>query len=696
MSFINFNDYFYDNYEELHKRFIIKNNSLGKILEIFTKLQISLRDFTKTINNLVIKDYPLFPEQNSTQYEALEYIKFILTILTTQYNVEIELIKNQILGPIKEKKEENFKKEKELYLELKKLNAKYNDSLIILEKSKEKFYQSANIAEMSTNSIKEISLRKLNNDIDKEQQNLYNLLEQKSIESLNEAKKNDEKYIDLLKEANINRENNIKKQYEFLQFYSEMEFNDFKLYKSVLLDYLCNLKTKNSIIKENLIEMEEKINQMNMDKDIKLLITKYKTDKKPENKINYHPYIPKIESMDCFKDNSYKLYYDTIVALKSYINILPDFDIKKETKKEELRELSKIFFSLNINYDESVKERILNILQEDWIHEFFLVILSKQRTNGRYCRTKKVILDLSEIINYIIDICYKSLNYMTVKTCIIISQTFYYEENQKKIYLFNYLIKNRWIRMPTFWRDIIDVMIANEVKKVTEDTHARIKKTNLDNIVFSQSLAYITSMRDFKIDKRITLKIIDEVMNKYQLSQEFKGLVYNSIGDAKYIEELRNEYKANPDLEQKILEQIKIEEDEEKIKKEKEKEKENENKEKLKDNENNQEKNENEEIKDNINEEKRDNNIEDNKIIEKESNQKEENKDKIIIDENKNIEEKGENYMQDNYIGNNKDIQNENIINDDKNNKIIENENINKDLESNNIIVNDEKKEQDK
>ena len=189
MSLINFNDYFYDNYEELHKRFIIKNNSLGKILEIFTKLQISLRDFTKTINNIVINDYPLFPEQNSTQYEALEYIKFILTILTTQYNVEIELIKNQILVPIKEKKEENFKKEKELYLELKKINAKYNDSLVVLQKSKEKFYQTANIAEMSTKSVKEISLRKLNNDIDKEQQNLYNLLEQKSIEALNEAKK---------------------------------------------------------------------------------------------------------------------------------------------------------------------------------------------------------------------------------------------------------------------------------------------------------------------------------------------------------------------------------------------------------------------------------------------------------------------------------------------------------------------------
>ena len=110
MSSIKFEDCFYNNFEELHKRFILKNASMGNILEIFSKLQIVLRDFTKNIHNIIIKDYQLFPEQVSTQNEALEYIKYILAIVTTQYNVEIELIKNKIIEPLRIKKDEKRKR----------------------------------------------------------------------------------------------------------------------------------------------------------------------------------------------------------------------------------------------------------------------------------------------------------------------------------------------------------------------------------------------------------------------------------------------------------------------------------------------------------------------------------------------------------------------------------------------------------
>ena len=558
MSSIKFEDCFYNNFEELHKRFILKNASMGNILEIFSKLQIVLRDFTKNIHNIIIKDYQLFPEQVSTQNEALEYIKYILAIVTTQYNVEIELIKNKIIEPLRIKKEENLKKEKEIYMELIKTNTKYSEILKNLQKAKEKYYQSANIAEMSTRSAKELVLRKLNNDADKEQQNLSYLLEQKSLEALNEAKKNNEKYMDLIKEGNLIREKDIQKQYELLEFYKETEYNDFKFYNSLILDYLCHLKTENSIIKGNLIQMEEKINQMDINKDIQLLLKKYSSNKKPDKTLIYELYQPKFDLSKCLKEDSYKLYYETISTLKSYINICPEFDIKKESIKEELRELCKIFFSLNINYDECVNKRIMEILKEEWIHNFFLVILSKQRTNGRYRRTKKLIIDLGIIMNFIIDISYKTLNYMSAKTCIILTQTFYYEEKNKqnKVYLYNYIKNNKWLKMPNFWRDIINLMVASEVKKLTESLQDQVKKASLDNIVFSQILAYGTSMRDFDIDKRIILKIIDEFIKKYEISQEFCELIYNSIGDKDYVEKLRKEYLDEPDLEQKIVKDI--------------------------------------------------------------------------------------------------------------------------------------------
>ena len=189
MSIVVFREHFYGKYEELHKRFLLKCSAVDNLIEIFSKLQNALKEFSKSINNVVVKDNPLFPEQESTQNEAIEYIKFILTIQTTQFNIEIDLLKDKIIDILRTKKEENFKKEKELYSEFKKINNKYNDSIINLQKAKEKYFQSANLAEMSTKSAKEISLRKLNNIIDKKQQNLNSMLEQRSIETLKDAKK---------------------------------------------------------------------------------------------------------------------------------------------------------------------------------------------------------------------------------------------------------------------------------------------------------------------------------------------------------------------------------------------------------------------------------------------------------------------------------------------------------------------------
>ena len=678
---INFKDYFWDKCEDLHKRYIFKNTTKGNILELFSKLQIALTDFCKLINDTVVKDYSLFPEQNTTQNEAIEYIKYIFTIQTTQYNLAIELLKNNIILPFKTKKEEDFKKEKELYNEFRKISIKFNESMLNLQKIKEKFYQCANIAEMSTMSAKQINIRKLNNNNDKEQQNLSNLLEQKSIEALIEAKKNDEKYTELIKETNINREKFIEKQTELLNFYKEKEYDDISNYKTLLLDYLSTLKNQNNVIKENLIEMEEKITKMNISKDLQILIDDYSSDKKPMEEINYEFYEPKIDIKNCFKDDEYTLYYNTISTMKSYINILPDFDINLESKKQEIRDLCKIFFSLNLNYNEEHKQRLLELLKEEWSHEYFLVILSKQRTNARYCRNKNLIYDLSEILNLIINISEKKLNYKNAKNCIILSQTFFYEENKNKIYLYNYIKNNKWIRNPNFWRGLIDTMINKELKDLQKNNNINeeMLKVNLDNIIFSQVLSYTTTMKDFQVDQRIIIKIIDQFMKKYEISKQLNDAIYNNIGDENYVEKLRKEYESNPDLEQKIIDEINSEENNDKQQKEQTNEIDI----------NKEGKDEEQEIKDEKNIEIKHNENNTNNELEKEE---EKNNLNIIINEDKseiNNEKNIENY---DYEGR----QNKEEITNNENNELIENNNDNKDNEKNNIIKKDENEEDNK
>ena len=94
---IHFKDYFWGKFEDLHERYYLKKITISNIIELFTRLQESMSHFSKELNTLITKDYILFPEQRSSKYDALEFIKLILTIQSTQLNVGVEVIKSRIL-----------------------------------------------------------------------------------------------------------------------------------------------------------------------------------------------------------------------------------------------------------------------------------------------------------------------------------------------------------------------------------------------------------------------------------------------------------------------------------------------------------------------------------------------------------------------------------------------------------------------
>ena len=216
---INFKDYFWGKCDDLHERYHLKRITMSNIIDFFTYIKNYMSIFANQINDLITKDIILYPENKTTKYEAMEFIKLLLTIQSTQLNVGIEIIKTRILDTIKVEKEEEIK-EKELYTELNKLINKYEESKSSVIKAKEKFYQSCKIAEKSIqeakifelkekdkenyNTINEISSNNNNKNIININENNETLvkLEQKYLEDLIEARNNDEKYIEGLKETN--------------------------------------------------------------------------------------------------------------------------------------------------------------------------------------------------------------------------------------------------------------------------------------------------------------------------------------------------------------------------------------------------------------------------------------------------------------------------------------------------------------
>ena len=572
---IHFKDYFWGKCEDLHERYNLKKITISNIIELFTRLQSSMHNFSEELNSLITKDYILYPEQKTSKYDAMEFIKLILTIQSTQLNIGIEVIKKRILETIKIEKQEEII-EKELFNDLQKNINKYEESKSNLLKIKEKFYQSAKSAEMATYQAKQFVLKekekerknsinynnndnnldKSNNHSNNDNNDISAKLEQKSLDNLLEAKKNDEKYLEILKETNNYREIVNKKQNDLLKYYENIENKDHQLYTFILKDYCNFLKNDNTIMKGNIVQLEEKINKIDYNKDIISLINIYGSEKKPEKIIKYKPYIPEFEKEDLNDDYDLKLTlnYKMIMSMKPFItNICPNYDIELETKKQQMRELLQIILNNNENviFTNDDKNQLLSYINEDWGQKSFLYFLSKIRTTGQYCRGEELVKYLAEILEKILFFAEKNTDYESAKNCIILSQTYYYEEKNtlKKIYLVDLISGNQWLKKPEFWRNIIDVMIKEDIEKIKnmnkdkEKINQKEQKESIKNIVFGQVISYINNMKDFKLENKIILKIVDEFIEKYKIGKELSKNIYDNIATEKEIEKLRKEYK---------------------------------------------------------------------------------------------------------------------------------------------------------
>ena len=481
-----------------------------------------------------------------------------------------------MLETIKIEKEEEIL-EKELFNDLKKNINKYEETKVNLNKSKEKFYQSAKIAENSILQAKEFALKEKekeniisndtnnndnanpsnnnsNNNLNNENSEQLIKLEQKSLENLLEARKSDEKYMEMIKEANNLREIVNNKQNDLLKFYENIENKDHQLYTLLLRDYYSFLKTDNSVMKANLNQLEDKINKINYNKDIIELINIYGSEKKPEKVIKYRPYEPELEFINSTYEQELTLNYQIIMAMKPFIkDLCPNFDIELETKKQEMRELYHKILSNNenVSFTDEDKTKLTNFINEDWGQKYFLYFLSKVRSSGKFCRGEELVKYLAEILEKILFFAKKNLDYESAKNCIILSQTYYYEDKNtsNKIYLVELISGNEWLKQPDFWRNIIDVMIKEEIEKIkvlnkdNPNLNIKVQEENINNIVFGQVISYINNMKDFKLDNKIIVKIVDEFMEKYKIEKKLSKNIYDNIGNEKEIEKLRKEYK---------------------------------------------------------------------------------------------------------------------------------------------------------
>ena len=551
----NFDKYLWNRYEPLHDRLMKKIAYLSKVLSNFNDIYNVKKDYYKALKPLIKEDIQVCKEEDS-----FENVLSTVKTSNEKYNEYEKEMYKEIITNIKDLIDK-MKKEKNFYDDFIKSLLIYKDEKRKMEKLKNVYHSNAAIAEKATLYLKELVIKKkINNDPLINQQ--IDICENESKNRLMIMSKDCSSYITSLESVNVLRTKLNNKQTQLLKMYEELERDDKNLY-SKIMEIIHKYQKKILDFTGEKVDITEGIQKnINIEKDIRELVISLRSKEKPEKEIPYCHYPTEMDFDKCHDIKDYKVTNEVVKTMKQYSDkIFMDYDEQLEDKKNKLRELIYKFFDMNRLTDIEDKDKLLEYLKDERTHELFLIILSKLRTNNRFCREKSLIELLADIIINILNGAQKKKDYETAKNCIILSQTFFYndESKNKKVYILEYIKKHPWLQSLEFWKDFVLIMTLKEFQKFEDmNIDAKInivKKKNITDkikpkigeVLFSQIIPYVGNMIEFHVEKKYIVKIIDDINEQFNYLgdtnlESIYNLVCNSKEELKKVkEEIKND-----------------------------------------------------------------------------------------------------------------------------------------------------------
>ena len=551
----NFDKYLWNRYEPLHDRLMRKIAYLSKVLSNFNDIYNVKKEYYKALKPLIKEDIQVCKEEDSFE-NVLNTVK----TSNEKYNEYEKEMYKEIITNIKDLIDK-MKKEKNFYDDFIKSLLIYKEEKRKMEKLKNVYHSNAKIAEKATLYLKELVIKKkINNDPLINQQ--IDLCENESKNRLMIMSKDCSSYVTSLESVNVLRTKLNNKQTQLLKMYEELERDDKNLY-SKIMEIIHKYQKKILDFTGEKVDITEGIQKnINIEKDIRELVISLRSREKPEKEIPYCHYPTEMDFDKCHDIKDYKVTNEVVKVMKQYSDkIFMDYDEQLEDKKNKLRELIYKFFDMNRLTDIEDRDKLLEYLKDERTHELFLIVLSKLRTNNRFCREKSLIELLADIIINILNGAQKKKNYETAKNCIILSQTFFYndESKNKKVYILEYIKKHPWLQSLGFWKDFILIMILKEFQKFEDmNIDAKInivKKKNITDkikpkigeVLFSQIIPYVGNMIEFHVDKKNIVKIIDDINEQFNYLgdknlESIYNLVFNSKEELQKVkEEIKND-----------------------------------------------------------------------------------------------------------------------------------------------------------
>lgn len=407
------------------------------------------------------------------------------------------------------------------YIKLEKAKYNYFDKMNELElyfHNNENVNNNMNNSKIS-NKVKEkekknnIGNNIINNDDEIEKKKINELTEYRQIykNTLDDINNSKRTYI-----AKINEISNEIQEFNINE--NNMLYNIFKIFDENILSLL-NEIDKSCKLYENNKNIIEKLNvefSNSLNFDNKIFIN-----------FQFEEYNPKYTDMNNKKDLS--------VIQKMHKLIGFEFDKisnnNDDMNNKDNNALFIIIMDKFINEGKQLNEKEKKLLknlfnQEKYIKEF-LNKLNNIRINKKLFYNKDKFDILFELFTFI----YSKVSFGDekkhdlIKLLMILSETFYYKNNNKKIFLNNELKMPPELKDIKFWIRYIELEIQIEYKKLNKNN----KKNNNSKYEYIVLLSNITHLKENIVEKEKLKEIIKYFKDKYQFSNDDVEVINNQL-----------------------------------------------------------------------------------------------------------------------------------------------------------------------
>ena len=544
-----FEDILWNKYENIKKKLDDELSSYTIAIKYFKEYLIEIDRHILNLNNI----------KGDSELKKFSKLNDIFHLFNLCINLNQENHKKMINNIIS-----NFEKfislQKKLipvYSEFKQYMEIYSTQQKKFSKIKEKFNESASILETKTLEQVLKQNEKVSETLDKTKN-----FKKNTIDNL-------KKYQSSIEEINKKREECVLKQKKLIKQFFEIGKFDINMYYDIMSNFLSLEKDKIIVFLNNskFNKLQKQLEEKNIEEETKEYFNNIKQSDKCDdrNEIIFEGYKSKINFDNYSTIDEYNTYVELMdIIKKNYKDIYDENCLEKEKMKSNIREWIKKFFEFDeksIEIDQGViDEYYFKALKQPYTHKSFLKIVTDLRTAYNFKRNKQLIDLLGKSFKIILDEAKNTNDFWTCKNCLILSQTFYYLDNETKIFSCEYFKKDSWILDKNFWIELCSYMLDEEFKKLISlfpelnlddihknKTYSEKLNAKINNVIFSQLCSIINNLKYFTNNNLYAIELIETFKKKYTYlaDKNVEPLYLIISNDKNVIEELKNEYNKN-------------------------------------------------------------------------------------------------------------------------------------------------------